>query len=71
MVCCKEQQEKLEQAKQQYKIDKVQVEDIRLSDPALYKKKSDILLKVKDDLDRRIARINERVNKVKEMESKI
>jgi hypothetical protein len=42
-----------------------------LTDPALYRKKSEVMAKVKDDLDRRIARLNERVSKVKDMESKI
>jgi len=67
----KEQQEKLEKAKQQYKSDKAAVEELRLTDPALYRKKSEVMAKVKDDLDRRIARLNERVSKVKDMESKI
>jgi hypothetical protein len=39
-----------------------------VSDPALYRKKSEVLQKVKEDLDRRITRLNERIAKVKEME---
>lgn len=50
----KESQEKLEQAKQQYKSDKLQIEELRLTDPQLYRKKSELLAKVKEDLDRRI-----------------
>ena len=64
----KELQEKIEQAKNQYKLDKAQVEDLRLSDPALYRKKSEVLFKVKEGLDRRIQQINSRVAKVKELE---
>jgi hypothetical protein len=44
------------------------VEDLRLSDPALYRKKSEVLAKVKEGLDRRIQQINSRVAKVKELE---
>ena len=50
----KESQEKLEQAKQQYKSDKLQIEELRLTDPQLYRKKSELLAKVKEDLDSRI-----------------
>ena len=50
----KESQEKLEQAKQQYKSDKLQIEELRLTDPQLYRKKTELLAKVKEDLDRRI-----------------
>ena len=67
----KDQQEKVERAKSQYKLDKTAVEDLRLADPALYRKKSEILAKVKEDLDRRIVRLNERTSKIKEMEAKI
>ena len=35
----KEMQEKIEQAKAQYKLDRTAVEDLRLKDPALYRKK--------------------------------
>ena len=63
-------QAKLEQAKAQYKSDKAAVEELRLSDPALYRKKSEVLSKVKEGLDRRIAQLNDRVTKVKELEAK-
>lgn len=66
----KEMQEKLEQAKSQYKIDKAALEDLRLQDPALYRKKSEVLAQVKEGLDRKISQINQRVAKVKEMEAK-
>lgn len=69
-VQIKEMQEKLEQSKSQYKVDKAALEDLRLQDPALYRKKSEILVQVKDGLDRRITQINQRIAKVKEMEAK-
>lgn len=59
---------KIEQAKKQYKADKAQVEDLRVTDPALYKKKSELLAKVKEGLDRQIENINQRVAKVKDLE---
>ena len=42
-----------------------------MSDPAKYRQKSEILAKVKEDIDRRINRLNERIAKVKEMDNKI
>jgi len=41
-----------------------------LSDPALYRKKSEILAKVKEGLDKRISQLNQRMSKVKELENK-
>jgi glycerate-2-kinase len=64
----KEQQDKLEKAKNQFKADKAGIEELRLSDPGLFRQKSEILAQVKEDLDRRIARLNEKVQKVKLME---
>lgn len=66
----KEMQAKLEQAKAQYKTDKAALEELRLSDPALYRKKSEVLNGVKESLDRRILQLNDRVSKVKELEAK-
>lgn len=60
-VLIKEQQDKLEKAKNQFKADKAAVEELRLSDPGLYRQKSEILAQVKEDLDRKIARLNEKV----------
>jgi len=65
-----ELKDKLEKEKHQYQSDKGQLEEIRLSDPALYRKKSEILAKVKEGLDRRIAQLNQRMSKVKELEVK-
>jgi len=39
-----------------------------VTDPALYKKKSELLAKVKEGLDRQIENINQRVAKVKDLE---
>lgn len=41
-----------------------------MSDPALYRKKSEILAKVKEGLDKRISQLNQRMSKVKELENK-
>ena len=65
-----ELKDRLEKEKHQYQSDKGQLEEIRLSDPALYRKKSEILAKVKEGLDRRIAQLNQRMSKVKELEVK-
>ena len=65
-----ELKDRLEKEKHQYQSDKGQLEEIRLSDPALYRKKSEILSKVKEGLDRRIAQLNQRMSKVKELEVK-
>ncbi len=62
--------DKLEKEKQQYQADKAQIEDLRLNDPALYRKKSEILAKVKEGLDRRISNMNQRMSKIKDLESK-
>lgn len=56
-----ELKDRLEKEKHQYQSDKGQLEEIRLSDPALYRKKSEILSKVKEGLDRRIAQLNQRM----------
>ena len=66
-----EMKDRLEKEKHQYQSDKGQLEEIRLSDPALYRKKSEILAKVKEGLDRRISQLNQRMSKVKELEAKI
>jgi hypothetical protein len=65
-----ELKDRLEKEKHQYQSDKGQLEEIRLSDPALYRKKSEILSKVKEGLDRRITQLNQRMSKVKELEVK-
>lgn len=66
----KEMQEKLEVSKRQYKNDKASVEALRVSDPALYRKKHVVLEKVKETLEKRIEKLNQRIAKVKEIEAK-
>ena len=51
-------QEKLEASKRQYKEDKAEVEALRLSDPALYRKKVIVLEKVKDTIEKKIGKLN-------------
>ena len=63
-------QEKLESSKRQYKEDKAAVEEKRLTDPALYRKKLAVLDKVKETIDKKVARMNQHIAKVKEIEQK-
>ena len=51
-------QEKLDDSKRQYKEDKAAVESIRLTDPVLYRKKTAVLEKVKETIEKKIARLN-------------
>ena len=51
-------QEKLDGSKRQYKEDKAAVESIRLTDPVLYRKKTAVLEKVKETIEKKIARLN-------------
>lgn len=67
----KELQDKLEHAKQHYKEDKAKLEEIRNKDPNLYKIKSQLLAKVKETIEKRIDKVNQRIAKVKEIEAKI
>lgn len=53
-----ELKDKLEKEKQQYQSDKSQLEELRVSDPAMYRKKAEILSKVKEGLDKRISQLN-------------
>ena len=63
-------QEKLESSKRQYKEDKASVEAVRLTDPALYRKKLAVLDKVKETIEKKIARLNQHISKVKDIEQK-
>ena len=63
-------QEKLEASKRQYKEDKAEVEALRLSDPALYRKKVAVLEKVKETIEKKIGKLNQRISKIKEIEQK-
>ena len=63
-------QEKLESSKRQYKEDKASVEAVRLTDPALYRKKLAVLDKVKETIEKKISRLNQHIAKVKDIEQK-
>ena len=63
-------QEKLGSSKRQYKEDKASVEAVRLTDPALYRKKLAVLDKVKETIEKKIARLNQHIAKVKDIEQK-
>lgn len=67
----KDLQEKLEASKAQYKEDKAKLEEIRHKDPNLYKIKSQLLSKVKETIEKRIDKVNQRIAKVKEIEAKM
>lgn len=64
----KELQAKLAKSKEEYKVSQAEVEDLRLSDPALYRQKVAVLDKVKATIEKKIDRMNQRVAKVKELE---
>lgn len=67
----KKMQDDLANKKKQYQADKASNENIRLSDPELYRMKHQVLNKVKETIDERISKINARVQKVKAIEDKI
>ena len=67
----KELSAKLDQSKRDYKESEAEVEDLRLKDPSLYRKKKEVLDKVNETLERKIDKLNQRIAKVKEIESKI
>ena len=47
------------------------MESLRLEDPTLYRKKQALLDKVKVALERKIEKMNQRIAKVKEIETKL
>lgn len=49
---------KLEKSKEEYKVSQAEVEDLRLSDPALYRQKLAVLDKVKATIEKKIDRMN-------------
>ena len=63
-------QKKLEASKRQYKEDKAEVEALRLTDPALYRKKAAVLEKVKETIDKKLDKLNQRISKIKEIDQK-
>ena len=48
----------MEDSKRQYKIDKAEVDALRLTDPSLYRKKAAVLDKVKDQIDKKVGKLN-------------
>ena len=44
------------------------MEALRLTDPALYRKKVVVLEKVKDNIEKKIGKLNQRISKIKEIE---
>ncbi len=48
----KELQQRLEDDKKQYKLDKKDLEELRHTDPSAYRQRSQILEKVKDSIER-------------------
>ena len=66
----KDLQEKLELAKKQYKTDKAEVDALRVKDPEQYRKKAAVLDKVKDSLEAKITKLNQKIAKIKEMEKR-
>ena len=67
----KELQKKIELSKKEYKQSQAEVESLRLQDPILYRKKDQVLQKVKAQLDNKIDKMNQRVAKVREIEAKL
>lgn len=66
----KELQQKLEQDKKKYKEDKKQIDALKYSDPTAYRVKSAMLEKVKESIEHKIDKVNDRIAKVKQIEKK-
>lgn len=64
-------QVKLDTSKKEFKQSQAEVESLRLEDPILYRKKQGVLEKVKVQLEKKIEKLNQRIAKVKEIESKL
>lgn len=64
----KELQQRLEDDKKQYKLDKKDLEELRHTDPSAFRQRSQILEKVKDSIERQIDKVNKRISKIKEAE---
>ena len=67
----KQLQVKLDTSKKEFKQSQAEVESLRLEDPILYRKKQGVLEKVKVQLEKKIEKLNQRIAKVKEIESKL
>ena len=57
-----------EEDKRRYKQDKHEAEGMKYSDPSGYKRKQDVLGRVKEGIEKQIDKYNERLTKVKELE---
>ena len=69
----KKTQEKLEQSKKQYKADKQKYlsEEFKNANPSEYVKQKQILDDVKKQIEERIDKLNQRVEKIKTMEKRV
>lgn len=67
----KEAQAVLAEDKRRYKEDKARVDDLRLTDPALYRQRVQVMERVKESLERRIDEVNGRVKRLKEAEKQL
>ena len=64
----KELQQRLEDDKKQYKLDKKDLEELRHTDPSAYRQRSQILEKVKVSIEWQIDKVNQRISKIKDAE---
>ena len=67
----KELNKQIEEDKLKYKREKKELEDLKYSDPSLYRQRSAVLEKVKLGLERKIDKVNERIAKTKDLEQKL
>jgi chromosome segregation ATPase len=67
----KELQSILEDDKRRYREDKQRVEELRLTDPALYRQRSQVMERVKQSIEKRIDELNTRIAKLKQAEKRI
>ena len=61
----------IEDDKNKYKKEKKDLEDLKYSDPTLYRQRQAVMDKVKVGLERKIDKVNERIAKVKDIEQKL
>jgi predicted nucleic acid-binding Zn-ribbon protein len=67
----KELQERLEDDKRRFKKDKKDAEAFKYSEPTGYRQKMQVLDKVKESIENKIDKVNERIAKVKQVEKKL
>lgn len=61
----------LEDDKRRYKEDKARVDELRLTDPSLYRQRIQVMERVKESIEKRIDDVNGRVKRLKEAEKKV